>query len=233
MATMPPSSLKSDPAGAKGSRAPRTFMRNDFPYIRKASITLALCAAAGAALIGGSTLILNSLKTAKNQVQGELSQAREQLRQAQLEKNEIRDFQPKYVRLVERGFVGEEKRLDWIEQIHHIQERRKLLPLTYEFSAQQPFQLDPSIQTGDLELRGSRMRLQMDLLHEMDLLHFLDDLRARGFFAVEECAIAPADNNSNEALAPRLRADCALQWISMGSRAAPGDNAAPGTANQQ
>lgn len=231
MATMTSPAAKADPAGAKTSRAPRTFMHNDFPYIRKASMTLASCALAGAALIGGSTYILSSLKNTKNQVQGELSQAREQLRQAELEKNEIRDFQPKYVRLVQRGFVGEEKRLDWVEHIRHIQESRRLLPLTYEISAQQPFQLDPSIQTGELELRGSRMQLHMDLLHEMDLLNFLTDLKSRGYFAVQECTIGPTDTRHNEPLAPRLKADCALQWITMGPRAAPTD-AATEAANQ-
>jgi len=143
--------------------------------------------------------------------------ARSRLAHAETEKEEIRAYQPQFIELRQRGLVGLERRLDWVEAIRQIQERRRLLPLTYEIDVQQPYRLETALPTGDYSLLGSRMTLHMDLLHELDLLNFLSDLRSNGTFAVQECVIrrtggaAPASG----VLAPTLNADCTLNWLTL------------------
>ena len=71
--------------------------------------------------------------------------------------------------------------------------------------------------TGDLELRGSKMKLQMDLLHEGDLLNFLNDLKRKGFYTVQECKVKRAGAESESAHLP-LAAECFIYWLTLGER---------------
>jgi len=150
--------------------------------------------------------------------------ARLRLAHAETEKEEIRQYQPQFVELRRRGLVGPERRLDWVEAIRQIQEQRRLLPLTYEIEVQQPYRLETTLPTGDYALLGSRMALHMDLLHELDLLNFLADLRLTGTFAVQDCVIRRAAGAAPVArvLAPNLNADCTLNWLTLTPVAAPG-----------
>lgn len=142
--------------------------------------------------------------------------ARSRLAHAETEKEEIRLYQPQFIELRRKGLVGPERRLDWVEAIRQIQEQRRLLPLTYEIEVQQPYRLETALPTGDYALLGSRMALHMDLLHELDLLNFLSDLRQTGTFAVQDCIIRrTAAASAAGALAPALSADCTLNWLTL------------------
>lgn len=202
----------------KSASAEHSFVKDDFPLIRKAFIVLIASLLLSAALVGAGRTIRLKQQDGMNQAQAQRSDANNKLRQAENDKQEIQDYQPRFVTLRERGFVGEERRLDWIEQIQHIRESRKLLPITYEVSAQQVFQVGPEVTLGDLELRGSKMKLQMGLLHEGDLLNFLDDLKHKGFYTVQECKVKRAGSEPESAHLP-LAAECVIYWLTLGERA--------------
>lgn len=216
---MPPLSKQ---VQAKGKSAPvqPSFLKDDFPLIRKALLTLGASLLLSATLIVTSRAILLKLQESMNQAQVQRNDANNKRRQAEIDKQEIQDYQPKYLQLRERGFVGEERRLDWMEHIKSIRDSRKLLPIAYEISAQQPFQIDPSVPTGDFELRGSKMKLQMALLHELDLLNFLDDLSGKGFYTARECTVERAGGVLENPQSPRLTAECTLYWLTLGERTA-------------
>lgn len=199
-----------------------SFLKNDFPLIRKSVITLVLSLLFSATLIGVSHSVLLKLKSDMDREQAQRGTANEQLHRAENDKQEILDFQPKYLQLRERGVVGIEKRLDWIEQINTTREERNLFPIAYDISAQQIFKIDPSVLTGDLELRGSKMKLEMKLLHEQDLFNFLDDLRRKGFYTVQECTLKRAGVLETPQ-SPRLAAECLLYWLTLGEHTASHD----------
>ncbi|MHB9103109.1 MAG: hypothetical protein ACYC2E_16570 [Sulfuricella sp.] len=199
-------------------QAQRSFMKDDFPLIRKALIVLVASLLSSAALVGAGRAILIKQQDGMNQAQAQRNDALNKRRQAENDRQEIHDYQPRFVTLRERGFVGEEKRLDWMEHIQHIRESRKLLPITYEISAQQVFQVDPEVTLGGLELRGSKMQLQMELLHEGDLLNFLDDLSRKGLYTVRECTLKRAGGAPESSQSPRLTAECTLYWLTLGER---------------
>src|SRR5207245_2799493 len=69
-------------------------------------------------------------------------------------------------------------RLDWIESIARIKDDRKLFEIRYNFDAQRPLDYPGLVATGAAELVVSRLKLDMLLLHEGDLLNFLADLQA-------------------------------------------------------
>jgi hypothetical protein len=55
----------------------------------------------------------------------------------------------------------------------------------------------------------------------MDLLNFLDDLKRRGFFTVQNCAVKrnAMTAEAAQAQASGLIADCTLLWLSLGKPA--------------
>lgn len=194
----------------------RSFIQGDFPLIRNAILALGASLLLSMILTGTGSSILTRQQKALVLAQTQRDEALGKLRQTETDNQAIQDYQGKYLQLYQRGFVGEERRLNWMEHIKFIQKNRKLFPITYEITAQQVFQLPPEIATGDLELRGSKMKFQMDLLHEGDLLNFLNDLTSAGLYTVQDCALRRSDTLAETRISPRLAAECSLYWLTLG-----------------
>lgn len=80
------------------------------------------------------------------------------------------------------------------------------------------------MEMGQYHLHGSHMRLQMDLLHEMDLLNLFDDLRQAGYFAVQDCTLkrhGAAGATAGSQAAPAPGAECELLWLTVNSVPVP------------
>lgn len=194
---------------------------NEFYLIRTAVLTL--IAALTVSLTG---VLISELKQREAEENMQMAQrqrddAYSRYAHVDNEKRDIRNFQPRYIELLARGLIGEEKRLEWVDAIRQTQEQRKLPPLSYEIEPQQSVRLESSLDLGDYQLQGSRMRLHMDLLHEMDLFDFFDDLRRRSFFAVQDCSIKRLGVAAGAVGAPTLGADCTLNWITLADAPKP------------
>ncbi len=192
-----------------------TFRKQGFPRIRKAAITFGITLLLSAALVTATRLVLSQVKPGTAQSQQNQLAARERFELAEKERIEIRDFLPKFEQLRARGFYGPESRLVMVEAIQSIQEQRKLLPITYEFAPQRTVLIDPSLLAPPLELRSTRVTLQMGLLHELDLVNFLRDLKEKGFFSVKHCTLTPLEITTDRGLVPRLAAECTLYWLTI------------------
>lgn len=210
-------------ARAKGPRLPSNriplplWMR-EFAQIRAAAVTFAVTAALAIAGVTATHWQLADARRAEQQALAARDTARQSFLHVESEKQEIRTYQPLFTTLRQRGFVGAENRLEWVEAIRQIQEQRHLLPLTYDILPQQPYKVEGRLATGEYQLRGSRMALHMDMLHELDLFYLLSDLRQRGVFTVQDCTVqrpASAGNASNAAVAANLTADCTLNWLTL------------------
>jgi hypothetical protein len=148
------------------------------------------------------------------------------LRQARSEEDEIRQKALLFERLQERGLIGEEQRLEWVELLKDIRDQRHLIEIRYEFAPRHALHgvlenaLDGA-QTGSFGLYASTMKLQARLLHEEDLTRLLDDLRqqARALIQVKRCELSrlPRTNADgvNSALQGLLLADCLIDWITL------------------
>ena len=218
MATNPPKE-KSKEKGA-GRRA--SFYRQQFPLIRWPLIALALSGVLGVTLVAYSKIMLSTRSDEKTEAETALADSKSKLAQAETDQQIIQAYSRKYAALRGQGFYGEEKRLDWIERINHVQQVRKLFPIIYEIAAQQAFRVDASLSADDLELRGSKMRWQMNLLHEGDLFNFLDDLKAKGLYTVDGCTIKRLESGAliSGPLDPRLSAECSLYRVTLVERSA-------------
>lgn len=202
------------------------ILLREFSLLRNAVLVFLATLALALAAVSVSLWQLRQAHLAEAAQMLERDGARTRLAHAESEKEEIRLYQPQFVELRRRGLVGPERRLDWVEAIRQIQEQRRLLPLSYEIEVQQPYRLETALPTGDYALLGSRMVLQMDLLHELDLLNFLADLRVAGMFAVQECSIrraaGAAASPAPPPMAPNLNAECTLNWLTLTPPSASG-----------
>jgi hypothetical protein len=220
MSALPSSTPPAGAAGKTGkNRAAAVALplwMSELALVRLPLLCFAFTLAMGGMLVVASTWYLNQRSDALLQTQQQRNIAYDKFAHVENEKLEIRDFQPQFIALRNKGLIGEERRLEWIDAIRLIQERRKLLPISYEIDAQQPFKLEAQAVMGEYRLRGSRMDLHMDLLHEMDLFDFLDDLRQRSYYTMQDCSIKRSTSAQAGSVAPTLAADCTLYWLTLG-----------------
>jgi hypothetical protein len=111
--------------------------------------------------------------------------------------------------------IGEEQRLEWVELLDEIRDRRKLIEIHYEFSPQRALDGDDA-RTESFGLHASAMKLQARLLHEEDLTRLLDDLRrqARALIQIKRCDVSRPPRTDTDSL-QYLRADCLIDWMTL------------------
>jgi len=200
---------------ARGAAIAVPYWLREFALIR---LAVAICLGSigiGISSVFASIWWLHGALDSRQQAQQSRDAAYARFAQVESEKQDIRAFQPKFITLSRKGFIGEENRLEWIDQIRQIQEQHKLLPLNYEFEPQQAVKLDGRLPLGDYQLRASRMSLHMDMLHEGDLFDFLAELRQRSYFAVQDCRLKRLAAAQNVANAPNVAAECELNWLTL------------------
>jgi hypothetical protein len=196
-----------------------TFTKADFKRLQWNIVLLVVLLASGGGAIFYAAQQQEAATRTHRQAEAGRNDIRARLSRAQDEEKELREKIARYQQLNDRGIVGQEHRLDWVERIRAIKQERNLIDLQYELAPQAP--LDPAVvpNTGaGVELMSSPMKLQMQLLHEGDLLGFIGDLNrnVQAFIRVKQCDITRIPITPRERGAPpQLRADCELDWITL------------------
>lgn len=182
----------------------------------KASIALLLAALVlAAAGLFWSHRYDSAARAAVHAQQAVLDSAHERQQKGQTEARLIEQNLVAYKALTERGFIGEENRLAWIEAVQLANRDADLYGLTYTLS---PRTTAPADLANGLPLNQTRMVVKMPLLVETDLPHFLDALRARtpGLFRVNNCHLSRiTDAPPQPVNRPELDAECELLWFTV------------------
>ncbi len=197
------------------------FDNQDFKHLQWALAFLAACLFIAGAAVG----ITLTLKKQAGQAYGAAVAAEKEIEtkiaRARSEEQELRDKITRFQALKSRGTIGAEQRLDWLETISRLKTARRIFQLDYEFAPQRPIDgtiLPGGSATGGFGIMASQMRLHMQLLHEGDLLGFLDDLRAAApaLIQVRACTMGRGVRNPAEhGASPQLAAECTLEWITL------------------
>ncbi len=147
-----------------------------------------------------------------------LNQARQKFQSSGLEKETITQYLPIYNDLLASGFVGEERRIEWIETLRQIHAQHKLFSIDYSIGLQESYSPSFLPNLGSFRLNRSIMNLKLDMLHEGDLLALLDGLHEQTTpFIVRDCEIkrpvGAVVNAKN--MAPNMQANCEIDWLTL------------------
>jgi hypothetical protein len=147
-----------------------------------------------------------------------LNQARQKFQSSGIEKESIIQYLPIYNKLLASGFVGEERRIEWIEALRQIHAQHKLFSIDYSIGLQESYNPSFLPNLGNFKLKRSVMNLKLDMLHEGDLLALLDGLHEQTTpFIVRECEIkrpvGAVVNAKN--MVSNMQANCEIDWLTL------------------
>ena len=163
--------------------------------------------------------LAQSLKD-RQAAQKQLTDARAQLSAAENDQENMAAYALEYNSLVAQKVIGNEQRLDWMEGLEKLRQQGNVLDFKYTIAPQQSYVPNPSADAGNFQLTRSSMTMQIDLLHEEQLLHLFADMRKQmnGWFMLDGCSLSRT--GTADQLAP-LKAECTGGWFTMKNRNAP------------
>jgi hypothetical protein len=197
------------------------FSRADLPHLKLSLLAFMFSVLIGGGILWLSTMFLDHAHQARQAAQRQLIDARKKLGDAQSDFANISIYAREYASLVEHKIIGSEQRLDWMEELAALHQHHYVGDFKYTIAPQQPYLPNPALDTGNFELKLSGLNLQLDLLHEMQLMRFLDALRSnsKGWFIIDHCTLERSNATSN--LTAPLKAECAGGWVTMHKKGAP------------
>jgi hypothetical protein len=198
--------------------------RSDLKRLRIPFIAALLLAGLGVSALVYTENNLAEAERLRNAGHDRFMAAKTQLAKVSDEEQEIRNHLVQFNQLSDRGMTGVEKRLEWIENFAAIQKKRRLFQVQYTLEPQRAVDYPGAAEKGGAGgFMASRVKLELQLLHEEDLLNFLADVRAAGesFASLRSCSIARAEGvgAAGGPLRARLRASCALDMITLKAQA--------------
>ncbi len=197
-----------------------TRFEMDWRYVSRRTVV-----PVASALIAAAVLVVAiNINAAKHAMYDELgvnqSAVQEDYNDLVLRRRLVDRYHARYQQFHELGFVGQESRLDWIETLRHATDDLTLPRLSYAIAPQldvvAPVQ---SILAGeDIAINVSKLDLEMALVHELDLVRFIDELQqeAPGLIRIPECGLV-WQNEPDEPLraTTNIQASCAVEIFSV------------------
>lgn len=189
--------------------------------IGKLGLPIAGCVAlilAGAACAYFANGYLQQTRQSGAAAAAQRAEVQTKLASANEEEREIEANLQQYQALAARGIIGEENRLDWVDVVTAIKNERRLFNISYSIAPQTELDYPGFSPGGSVKFMASRVKIGIQLLHEGDLLNFIDDLAKRGkpYLSVRSCKVRRDDRSAGgTTLAPRLQADCVFDLITI------------------
>ena len=198
-----------------------------FVLIKKHALVFVVLLLASITFFGGSFFYkqvqLDQERTVKTQIRSMRSQIANIVHDTEL----INTYQSAYTGLIDKGFLNEENRLSWIEQLEMTVARLFLPDLNYQIDSQYELKQDLYSTPQGMTLFKSQLTFQTSLLHEGDLLELIADLKAleSGLMIVDQCLLSRKNkavkNINNNNLNFDFHARCTVFWYTAGEIAAP------------
>lgn len=148
-----------------------------------------------------------------------LNTARERYQSSGAEKDTITQYLPQYQELISKGFVGEERRIEWVDELRAQHKSHKLFGIKYSIGQQENYKPAFVPDPGGFVLHRSIMKLSLNMLHEGDLLQLMEALGTKNYapFMLRDCEIIRlnAGGALGNQLVANLHAQCELDWLTL------------------
>jgi len=192
-----------------------TFTQSDFPHIKWSVITFLITLALGGSAVILSQKFAHSTQTDLQKAQKELNEARSKLNAARDDQANMSAYTKEFSAIQRLEIIGDEQRLNLIEDLDTLRRRNRVIDFKYNIAPQQAYAPSPPLDSGNFALNYSNMKLQIDLLHEEQLINFFDSMRhdINGWFILEKCSLTSAPSATAQ-----LKADCEGGWLTMKNR---------------
>lgn len=190
----------------------------DFRRLRWSLLMVAVVSAGGAAGIYASQSFVEAQRATARSAESRTNEARNRVRSVTTEKQELLAVYPQYRSLAERGVIGPDRRLDWVETVENLGRKHGLFSVRYNLEAQKPLEAPAAAAArGGFEISISRMTLDVSALHEGQLLDFLNDIKqqSQGLTLVEGCNIVRTGTGRELRYAPQIQANCSVGWVTL------------------
>lgn len=191
--------------------------RQDWNKLRYPVIFLGSALIFATLFVGYAEKRKSETQQAMEQQEMQLSQARQRYQSSGQEKETIIKYLPMYRQLIEDGFIGEERRIEWVDGLRTIHQQNKLFGINYTIATQEEYKPAFALNVGPFSLHRSVMKLELSMLHEVDLLTLINALDAQQTtpFIVRDCEITRLNVAVPNNLTPNLRANCELDWLTI------------------
>ena len=181
-----------------------------------------VAAAVGLGVLGGAFYgadrWLEGKERAFRQAQATLARAASQYRNASDDQAVYQQYADRFRDMGQRGWIGEEQRLSWIEALQAINAELKLPILRYEIGQRAPVPLTrASFDASRLHLYRTPMTLEIGALHEYDVVTLLQQLAARGagLMDLSSCRFSQSGPIRFNPRSANVQASCTLDWYTL------------------
>ena len=192
--------------------------RAEWTVLRGTLVVFVLSLAVSAGMVSASFYFRQNMEREYQVHHGEFREASRKYLAVDDEDRIIVQFFPEFRRLYERGLLGGERRLSWLEALRRAGDDIGIKQVSYKLDAQREATPDFNINLGNYQLYASAMSLSLELAHAGDQLRLFDalDRDALGQYTVRRCVIKRSgevlDLSAENA---NLNADCTLDWWSI------------------
>ncbi|HSH54523.1 MAG TPA: hypothetical protein VK967_05785 [Methylotenera sp.] len=170
-------------------------------------------------LIGFAEYYRASQEQAFQTQQNLLNAARQRYQSSGMEKDTITEYLPQYQALINKGFVGEERRIEWVDELRAQHKLHKLFGIKYSISQQEDYKPTFAPSLGGFIMHRSVMKLDLDMLHEGDILQLTESLSANKAtpFMLRDCEVTRLNGGGplSKQLIANLHAACEVDWLTL------------------
>jgi hypothetical protein len=174
----------------------------------------------GLSLIVSASLLLYSyyqkqtLQQQRQAQQQQLALYQQQYQTRLSEQRFIKQYWPVYQSMLQDGYIGEERRDVWLQALAQAQQSQHLFAAEFELGPSEPYQIATLADAKNIV--RSVMHISLPMLHEEDLFKLIQSMRQniKQAWVLRQCEITRLNSDENS-LAPHLRAQCELDWLSL------------------
>jgi hypothetical protein len=198
------------------------FSNSDFHLMRWSLAAVCASILLSGVLLYGSSEYADFTQKDRRAAQSQMNDAHNRLTTARQDQENLSVFSQEYGALEEKNIIGDDHRLDWMEGLEKLRNQNLVIDFRYNIAPQKIYAPQPTIDSGSFNIHYSDMKLQFDLLHEGQLLNFLNALRSqiKGWYQLEGCTMqrVATVEESAPAAGAHIKAECSGGWITLKNR---------------